>query len=234
MPKEIYEACCKNVKELKSKRKMIIRLFNEALRKNSRQEIEFLTKIYALFYSAYAECSFQKLINTPNGFEQSIIDDIQKQRNLEEKWIKCVDLALTHIGDCKEKGIIANKSQSLKRILNKYIITPSQIRNKIAHGQWAECLNNDCSDLNHHITGEIKKLDFVKLDRLFTVYDMYQQCIVDLIVSPKTHYRDFYSLMVRIEEYIRYTKDWDIETKREQLADSSKMITYKQCRNLKK
>lgn len=166
--------------------------------------------------------------------EELIIDDIQKQRNLEEKWIKCVDLALTHIGDCKEKGIIANKSQSLKRILNKYIITPSQIRNKIAHGQWAECLNNDCSDLNHHITGEIKKLDFVKLDRLFTVYDMYQQCIVDLIVSPKTHYRDFYSLMVRIEEYIRYTKDWDIETKREQLADSSKMITYKQCRNLKK
>lgn len=132
-------------------------------------DIEFLTKIYALFYSAYAEVSFQKLINTPDGFEQSIIDDIQKQRNLEEKWIKCVDMSLANIGNCKEKRMVANKSQSLKRILKEYIIEPSQIRNKIAHGQWVECLNSDCSSLNHNITNEIKKLDFVKLDRLFTI-----------------------------------------------------------------
>lgn len=54
-------------------------------------------------------------------------------------------MALVHICECTEKGAFANKSQSLNRILNKYIIGPSQIRNKIAHGQWIECLNNDCS-----------------------------------------------------------------------------------------
>lgn len=196
-------------------------------------DIEFLTKIYALFYSAYAEVSFQKLINTPDGFEQSIIDDIQKQRNLEEKWIKCVDMSLANIGNCKEKRMVANKSQSLKRILKEYIIEPSQIRNKIAHGQWVECLNSDCSSLNHNITNEIKKLDFVKLDRLFTIYELYQQCIMDLIVSPKTHYRDFYFLMVKIEEYIKRTEAWNVESKRKQLETSKKMVTYKKRRNLK-
>ena len=59
MSKEIFEACCKNVKVLKKKKKMIIRLFNDALRKNSTKDIEFFTKIYAFLYSAYAEVSFQ-------------------------------------------------------------------------------------------------------------------------------------------------------------------------------
>lgn len=37
-------------------------------------------------------------------------------------------------------GEIANKKQTLNRILDKYIIAPSQMRNKIAHGQWSVCL----------------------------------------------------------------------------------------------
>lgn len=84
MSEEIFEVCCKNLKALKSERKMLIRSFNDALRKNSIKDIEFFTKIYAFLYSAYAEVSFQKLINIPNGFEQSVINEIQRQRNLEE------------------------------------------------------------------------------------------------------------------------------------------------------
>lgn len=232
MSEEIFEACCKNVKALKSERKMLISSFNDALRKNSIKDIELFTKIYAFLYSAYAEVSFQKLINIPNGFEQSVINEIQRQRNLEEKWTKCVNMALVHICECTEKGAFANKSQSLNRILNKYIIGPSQIRNKIAHGQWIECLNNDCSGLNCEFTNEIRRLDFVKLDRLFTIYDMFQQCIIDLILSPRTHYRDFYTLMVKIEEYIEYTINWNINSKRKQLEMSDKMFNYKKCRCL--
>lgn len=206
---------------------MIVKLFNEALRRNSKQDIELLTPIYALFYSAYAEVSFQKLINTPNGFEQSVIEEIDKQRNLEEKWSKCVEIAISNIGN-SNKGEIANKKKSLKNILNEYIIHPSRIRNKIAHGQWMECLNNDCSKVNVDVTYEISSLDFVKLDRLFTIYEDFQQCIEDLIKSPKTHYRDFYLIICKIEEYIVQTKDWSVETKREQLIKSNKYKNY--CR----
>lgn len=48
MSEEIFEVCCKNLKALKSERKMLIRSFNDALRKNSIKDIEFLQK-YMLF-----------------------------------------------------------------------------------------------------------------------------------------------------------------------------------------
>ena len=214
---------------------MISRQFNEAIKCNSANDIEFLTKIYALFYSAYAEVSFQKLINTPYGFDEPLINEINKQRNLEDKWLKCIELAFKHL-DEKEKekkvnaGEIANKKKKIQNILDMYIIEPSQIRNKIAHGQWSVCLNNECSEINHATTVRISSLDFVKIDRLFTIYDDFRQCIEDIIESPKTHYRDYYKTLCKLEEYIDKTQNWSIETKRSRLLSSTKIDGYKRIR----
>ena len=214
---------------------MISKLFNEAIKCNSVDNITLLTKLYALFYSAYAEVAFQKLINTPYGFEQSLIDEINRQRNLEEKWVKCIELAFKHL-DEKEKerkvnaGELANKKRRIKEILDLYIIEPSHIRNKIAHGQWSVCLNNDCSNVNNEITVKISNLDFVQVDRLFSIYESFRQCIEDIIESPKTHFRDYYDTLCKLEEYINKTKDWCLATKQKQLKSSSKIEGYNKKR----
>ncbi len=231
----VYEACCSNERELKSKKKMISRLFNEAIRSNSVNDIDFLTKVFALFYSAYAEVSFQKLINTPHGFEESEILEINRQRNLEEKWQKCIELAFKRL-DEKEKekkvnaGELSNKKKKIKKILDLYIIEPSQIRNKIAHGQWSICLNNECNSINNTSTLRISNLDFVKIDRLFSIYNDFRQCIEDIIESPKTHFRDYYKTLCQLETYINKTENWNIETKKERLMSSSKISGYKKIR----
>ena len=64
----IYQASVKNVRELKKQVKIVKRLLNQALRTNRMQEVDALTKTFALMYSAYAEVSFIKLIHTPYGF----------------------------------------------------------------------------------------------------------------------------------------------------------------------
>lgn len=38
--------------------------------------------------------------------------------------------------------------------------------------------------------------------------------------------------MVKIEQYIDYTKNWNIDSKRKQLETSDKMFNYKKCRYL--
>jgi hypothetical protein len=171
------------------------------------------------------------LINTPYGFEQSFIDEINAQKNLEEKWEKCIKLAFKRLEDrAQDKmvnaGEIANKKQWLKDILDQYIIKPSQIRNKIAHGQWSVCLNNECSRVNQDSTDIIKELDYVKLDRLFTIYEKYQQCIEDIIESPKAHYRDYYKRLSELIQYIEDTKEWSKDTKKKQLSSSTKADGY--------
>lgn len=38
--------------------------------------------------------------------------------------------------------------------------------------------------------------------------------------------------MVKIEQYIDYTKNWNIDSKKKQLETSDKMFNYKKCRCL--
>lgn len=227
MVNSIYEACTENIKDLKKQRKRLLTLANRAIREKQESDLISLTRFYALLYSAYAEVSFLKLIHSPNAFSDSEIEQIKRRRNLEEKWKKCVELAFLRLNTIGNAGEIANKKQTILRILDEYIIGPSQIRNKIAHGQWSVCLNNDSSKINPIITQEIRQLDLVKIDCLFSIYEKFQQCILDLVVSPRTHYRDYYSIITSLNEYIDMTKNWTIETKKNKILCSEKQIRYK-------
>ena len=219
---EIYKASCENVRELKSKRKILNKIINRTIREGSDTELEALTKLYALLFSAYAEVSFLKLINTPYGFTQDEIDEIQKQRNLEEKWLVCFDFCFKKIINATNLGEVANKQKRLRKILDSYIIAPSRIRNKIAHGQWKVCLNNQCDGLNAQITTDVQQLDCVRIDVFFEIYERFQQCVEDLIESVRTHYRDYYTRIVDLEEYIEKTKGWNLESKTKSILESEK------------
>lgn len=232
MAEEIYRAYVSNVKELEKHRNVIVQLANRAIRENKQIELNTLTKVYALIYSAYVEDSFLKLIHTPQAFTEIEIMDIQRCRNLEEKWKKCVELAFVKINNRANLGEIANKKQTLNRILDKYIIAPSQMRNKIAHGQWSVCLNGDCTKINEQISKEMNKLDFVKVDRLFSIYKKHQQCILDLLVSLRTHYRDYYANITELERYVKETESWTLETKKDKILSSLKYKHHKSIRKM--
>ena len=66
-------------------------------------------------------------------------------------------------------------------------------------------------------------LDFTKVDRYFKIYKEFEQCVLDLLVSPKTHYRDYYSCITKLDDYISATELWTLETKREKLLSSPKV-----------
>ena len=227
MAEDIFRACTENVKYLKKQRNRILVMANKALRDNNNAELESITTLYALLYSAYVEVSFLKLIHTPHAFEEAEICQMMTG-SVSEKWTKCLELSLKKIRSKDNLGKIANKKQDLSRYLNKYIIQPSQMRNKVAHGQWKVCLNTDCTKINLDTTNEIKNLDFVKIDRLFSIYEKFQQCMVDLALSPRTHYRDYYTIITELDNYISETESWSIESKRQVLQNSPKTKRRKQ------
>lgn len=226
MSENIYRASCENVKDLRKQRNRLKTLFNRAIKENNEADMQTLTKLYALLYSAFAEVSFLKLIHSPCAFEETEIQHIQAARNLEEKWNKCSELAFQRINTSANLGEIANKKRTLEKICKKYIITPSQIRNKVAHGQWVVCLNNDCTGVNTDITAKLQTVDFVQIDRLFEIYEKFQQCILDLMISPKTHYRDYYQIITALEQYIDLTENWSLETKKNKILGSQKYLRF--------
>lgn len=226
----IYRASVENLRELNKQRTSIKRLFNEAVEKNNQTGLHVLTKLYALLYSSFAELSFLKVIHTPYGFSEPEITQICNERNLDQKWKKCIELAFRKIENTTNAGEIQNKKKTLLNHIEKYITEPSQLRNKIAHGQWKIALNNDNTDINPNTTQRINDLDFVKVDILFLVYQKIGQAIEDLIESPhKAHFNDFYSHMTELDTLISKTNTWNLESKIEVLkAKFAKIKAKKQ------
>lgn len=228
MSKDIYVASCKNERRIKNEVRQLNQALNNAIKNNRRQEIETLTPILALLYSAYAEVAFIKMIHTPYGFEPSYIEQILSQRNLEEKWKKCLEFAFDRILNESNKGEVANKRKQLNTILNEYIIEPSQIRNKIAHGQWSVCLNTNNTAVNNELTIKLQNLDCVQIFRLFEIYNKFAECVEDLIESPhKAHYQYYYPKMEELKSHIEKTRGYTLATKTSLLQSSLKYKNIK-------
>lgn len=228
MNADIYVASCKNEKRIKKEIRQLNQLINNAIKNNRYQEIESFTPIIALLYSVYAEVAFFKMIHTPYGFEDSYIEQILSQRNLEDKWTKCLDFAFDRIQNDTNKGEVANKRKQLNDILNEYIIEPSQVRNKIAHGQWSVCLNSTNTAINNETTTKIQNLDCVQIYTLFEIYNRFAECIEDLIESPyKAHYQYYYPKMEELKQYIDKTKGYSLDTKKTLLQSSQKYKSHK-------
>ena len=218
---EVFKASVTNVRELKQQRTNLKRLINQSVKRNDHNSFNALTKLYALLFSSFAELCFLKTIHTPYGFNGDEINQISGQRNLEQKWNKCIELAFLKINNIANKGDIQNKKQILTRHINNFIIEPSQLRNKIAHGQWSVALNNDNTAINQQTTDKIKALDFVKIDILFSVYEKIGQAVEDLIESPtKAHFNDFYFHMTELETLVDETKGWTMESKIKKLKET--------------
>lgn len=81
--------------------------------------------MYALLYSAYVETSFLKLIHTPKAFTESEIIQIMAERNLEQKWLKCVDLAFNRL-NTTNLGEVANKNKHYTDFYKNILLTPAK------------------------------------------------------------------------------------------------------------
>lgn len=200
---EVFNASVENIKEVKRQRSRIKKLFNNAVLKNDLGTISLLTRLYALLYSSFAELCFLKIIHTPYGFAETDIAKIRAERNLEQQWGKCLELCFDRINNPTNATDIQRKREQLINHVQKFVIGPSQLRNKIAHGQWIIALNNDNTALNAQTTARIAALDFVQIDVLFGVYENIGQAVEDLIESPrKAHFNDFYVHMANLDALV--------------------------------
>ena len=165
---EVFQAQTANLRVLEQGWKHIKRGIHRDLLANNKASVELQTKVLALTYCAWSEAAFSKLVHTPHCFE---LDEIRQIKTAGERgsivsaWEKCVALALRKIRS-RNGNYVPNVKQELSRLIKTYIETPSQLRNKVAHGQWQVALNSKNTALNTDLTGSLANLDLVKLDLL--------------------------------------------------------------------
>jgi len=213
----IFQAQIKNVKALNRARKHTKRSINEALRNKQSDAASIHTNLYALLYSAWVEAIFSKMIHTPYGFKLDEIKQIKtthQTQGLGEAWIKCLELSLARIASSPKSNYRPNIQQKLRNIIEKFVINPSQIRNKIAHGQWVVALNRSNTSVNNEMTASLSNLNVVTIDIWFGVFEQLASIIETMIESPnRAFHRDYWPLISNLESFVNKSSNWTLEKK---------------------
>lgn len=189
----LYKIQTHNVRELNKAWKETTRLINEFYRTKNVRAVKVQTKLLALLFSAYTEAIFSKLIHTPYAISEEEIEDIKNKFNSNsyDGWKRCLNKMVDKITNKSDSDKEKIKTD-VRNILNVYIKQPSEIRNKLAHGQWSIALNSSNTQKNIDITERIDKLDVVKLEIYKKSFDLMVLIIEDLVESPNKAHIDHY------------------------------------------
>jgi hypothetical protein len=215
---EVYRAQVENTRTLSRAWNQLKRQINLALRKGDDASTQIHTKLLALLFCAWAEANFSKLIHTPYGFKIDEIDQIKSIRSVGPAWQKCIELGLKRVGNNGKSNYIPNARQTLFRLVQEYIIEPSLIRNKIAHGQWSVALNRKNDAINPDITGLMDKLDVIVIERWKKSHESLSNIVEVMIESPnRAFYGDFWNELNNLEKNLDIMSTWTLKSKTEKL-----------------
>jgi hypothetical protein len=171
-------------------------------------------RLLARVFCGWSEALFSKVIHTPNAFSVGEIGQIKAGKpppSLGDRWLKCLDLALRRVTGQSD---IPNKGQRIQRLINEYVVVPSLLRNKLAHGQWAIALNRETTGVNADLTTQLEKLDPVVVDGWFTAHLHLSRIVEDLIESPnKAFRRDYWVHLTNLENLLHETQGWSLASK---------------------
>ncbi|NIK31049.1 hypothetical protein FHY15_000145 [Xanthomonas arboricola] len=217
---EVFQAQTANLRVLEQAWKHTKRGIHRDLLANNKASVELQTKVLALTYCAWSEAAFSKLVHTPHCFELDEIRQIKaagERGSIVSAWEKCVALALRKI-QSRNGNYVPNVKKELNSLIKTYIETPSQLRNKVAHGQWQVALNSKNTAQNPDLTVSLANLDLVKLDLLKEGCEGLCLIVEALVESPeKAFHRDYWQLLCQVKEKLAAASQFTLSQKLELL-----------------
>lgn len=221
-----YEIQTHNVRELNKAWKETTRLINESYRLKNTRAANLQTKLLALLFSAYAEAIFSKLIHTPYALSETEVGDLKTKfrSNSFDGWKRCLNTMVAKIASKtgNEKDTIRTE---VRNILTTYIKQPSELRNRLAHGQWSIALNSNNTQKNIELTDRIAELDVVKLEIYKKSFDLMALIMEDLVESPnKAHMQQYSSRLAKFNSEQAIMAQWSLEVRLDKLAPKPQSI----------
>jgi len=213
---DLYVIQSKNIRRLKQVQSSLIKDIYLNLKRKNIFQVEIKTKLLSLLFSTLSEAQFIQIIHTPNGFSAQEIENIKRAKNssLEDGWKLMIDTAMDKVGDWNSNSDLLGRRNRLTTIVSDYIIKPSILRNKIAHGQWEFALNRENMKENTDLTNELRSLDVVKIQKWFDVHQYMALIIRDLIQSPRRGFHNnYWSHLTQLDQYLVDTINWSLASK---------------------
>lgn len=199
--KSYYSEHCDNLRALESAISSIQITLRDYISRCDERNSDIYTKILAHLVNSWVEVRILKLIYEKEAFNEDEIKEVINS-NLNDKWKKSLEIAYRKgFGTSKSDPITDNRYSSLVDIIDNYLLPSSQMRNRLAHGQWVFAFNNSLlSGVNEKLTKDIRNDNILKIQLRFKIFKDLSQIIHDLAVSTPTFKRDFDTNFGKIKE----------------------------------
>ncbi|QOG11247.1 hypothetical protein [Arcobacter sp. FWKO B] len=191
------------------------------------------TKLLSLTYSAWSEAQFSQIIYTPDSFSQTEIDEIlkvKKSGGITAGWKRLIKVSINKVSvSTLERD---EKQTELNYYLDRYIFKQSQMRNKIAHGQWVNAIE-DTEERTIDFNQRLRALNVVDIMIEFEVHTTLGKIIRDLVQSPNKGFSQNYNKNITdLTDYVTRSNSWDMNSKRIRLSKKPKKIFCVDCNSL--
>jgi len=206
---ELAKAHAKNRKKIKQAITQLNRSLNQAIKENKVELQEANIRVIIILYSSFLEASLGYIVH----FYGAQISVTNKNNTLSrsselDKWNYLIDLLFRKRylnGKSKSFNLINlghtnfHRYEYIKNLLNNEIQTIIEIRNKLAHGQWAVAFTSDGDATNQDTTTRIWTLS--KKDVLATknIVTNYIRLVEKLIASDSSFKETFDDVVHKLE-----------------------------------
>ncbi len=183
----------KNRRKVKQAITQANRSLNEAIKTNNAMLEYVNTRVLLLLYVCYLETTMDYLIDAyPAQLPQKIRDRVAAQQSEVDRWLCLVDSMFIRrylTGRKTSLTMLTMGHTAYMRYMYVRDLTNTQVRaciemrNKLAHGQWAVALNNEGSSKNQDITSKLWTLTKKDLMLIKGVVNRYVDIMENLIAS---------------------------------------------------
>jgi hypothetical protein len=237
-PNKLYEFHVENLRAIDLAIDQVARSLRRAVSREDEKTTLSFTRLHALLLGAWAECRLRKLIYEPNGFDKQERALVHSKDTQLKRWRAAVEAAfrkhydvpsaplsdstLCHSAYARYITIVDMLDNDLRPII--------ELRNKLAHGQWAYPLNSDGDDVAQEQMDTLRRENLLSLQFKKALISYLSGAIHDLVVSCPTFERDFDEHYRSIVNARRNLKTRDYESWAKQMREKYQRGKVKRAR----
>jgi hypothetical protein len=195
----MYKEHCENLREIEGAINLIQLDLRRYIATEQDGNVYKYTKLLSYLITCWTEVRILKLLYEKNAFTSADIESIILAGTLKDKWIMALNFAFAKAYTINRSDDIAAQLDftaksyynEIKSLIINDLLPATEIRNRIAHGQWKYAFTNDLKSISPNLTGELRRENIVTLQLKMNLLKGLGVLIHDLAVSPLTFKRDF-------------------------------------------
>lgn len=218
---DIAKAHAKNRTKIKQAITQLNRSLNQAIKEN-KKELEYANiRMIMVLYAAYLESSLSYLLYFHGAqIKMTSVDYILGKSTVYDRWKHFTDYSFRRNfleGKRRALNLVNlrhtnfNRYQYINNMIDNEIKAVIEIRNKLAHGQWAIAFNSDGDEKNLEVTTKLwtlSKKDVIATKNIVTRFTE----IMHALISSKEHFSNTFDEAVGALEENKITHEQQYNT----------------------